>query len=98
VNTELVVFAALIAAGFMLLGLGLVFSGNKDLFSFILALAAAILYFSESSAYIQWLGDYHKYTRLLFLSLTVLIGGCLLFWVGAKTARKPLTIASASVL
>jgi len=104
---------------FMLLGLLLVFIGNKDLFSavavsgtasmylvpviffslwggrndiptwsyvasFLLAVSAAALYFLESSAHTALLGDTHKYTKLLWLSVSVLIGGCLFFWVGGK--------------
>lgn len=104
---------------FMLLGLLLVFMGNKDLFSavavsgtasmylvpviffslwggrndipvwsyagsFLLAIGGAILYFLESSSHTVFLGDTHKYTKLLWISLTVLIGGCLMFWIGGK--------------
>ena len=58
------------------------------LLSFILAVGGALLYFTESSAYSMLLGDAHKYTKLLWISLTVLIGGCLLFWVGGKTAQQ----------
>ena len=54
------------------------------LFSFIVAIAGALLYFLESSGYTQLLGDYHKYTKLLFISITVLSTGCLLFWLGGK--------------
>ena len=114
----------LIMLVFMLLGLALVFAGNKDLFSavavsgtasmylapviffslwggrndiplwsylasFVLAVAAAVLYFTESSAYTSLLGDYHKYTKLLFLSLAVLLGGCLLFWLGGRFNEQP---------
>jgi Na+/proline symporter len=104
---------------FMLLGLLLVFVGNKDLFSavavsgtasmylapviffslwggrndiplwsylgsFFLAVGGAALYFLESSAHTMWLGEAHKYTKLLWISLFVLGGGCLLFWIGGK--------------
>lgn len=117
----------IVMLAFMLLGLLLVFAGNKDLFSavavsgtasmylapviffslwggrtdiplwsylgsFVLAVGGAILYFTESSAYSLMLGDYHKYTKLLFISLSVLIGGCLMFWVGAKTASRSLKL------
>lgn len=109
---------------FMLLGLLMVFLGNKDLFSavavsgtaslylapviffslwggwrdipvwsyvgsFILAIAGATLYFLESSAYSAYLGEYHKYTKLLMISVGVLTLGCLLFWLGARSARVP---------
>jgi Na+/proline symporter len=107
---------------FMLLGLLLVFSGNKDLFSavavsgtasmylapviffslwgdcdriplwsylgsFVLAIAGASLYFTESTAYTHWLGEWHKYTKLLFISLSVLSLGCLMFWLGDRLTR-----------
>jgi Na+/proline symporter len=114
----------LIMLVFMLLGLILVFAGNKDLFSavavsgtasmylapviffslwggrqdipvwsylgsFLLAVGGAIVYFTESSAYSSLLGEYHKYTKLLFISLTVLIGGCLMFWLGGRLNEQP---------
>ncbi len=110
---------------FMLLGVLLVFAGNKDLFSavavsgtasmylapviffslwggrddipvwsytltFVLAIGAAALYFTETSGYTLFLGEAHKYTKLLWLSLVVLIGGCLIYWVGGKTTRGPI--------
>jgi Na+/proline symporter len=56
--------------------------------TFILAIGAALLYFTESSGYSMMLGDAHKYSKLLWISLTVLIGGCLLFWVGGKVAQN----------
>jgi hypothetical protein len=61
--------------------------------TFILAISAALLYFTESSGYSMMLGDSHKYTKLLWVSLTVLIGGCLLFWVGGKTSQTVNDIA-----
>jgi len=114
----------LIMLVFMLLGLILVFVGNKDLFSavavsgtasmylapviffslwggrqdipvwsylgsFLLAVGGAIVYFTESSAYSSLMGEYHKYTKLLFISLTVLIGGCLMFWLGGRLNEQP---------
>ena len=113
-----------VMAVFMLIGLALVFWGNKDLFSavavsgtaslylapviffslwgkqeriplwsyllsFVLALAAAMLYFTESSGYSHMLGDIHKYTKLLYLTIVVLGFGCLGFWIGGKTAPSP---------
>jgi hypothetical protein len=78
---------------FMLLGLLMVYVGNQDLFSAVavsgtaalyLALAGAVLYFTESSAYSALLGDYHKYTKLLLISAAVPLLGCLLFWLGAR--------------
>ncbi|WP_275099674.1 sodium:proline symporter [Sedimenticola hydrogenitrophicus] len=116
---------------FMLLGLLLVFAGNKDLFSavavsgtasmylapvvffslwggreniplwsylatFVLAITGAALYFTESANHTQWLGDMHKYTKLLYISISVLGIGCLLFWVGDLLAnRRRSPVASA---
>ncbi|MCD6186771.1 MAG: sodium:proline symporter [Desulfuromusa sp.] len=112
-----------VMAVFMLIGLMLVFLGNKDLFSavavsgtaslylapviffslwgkrsdipvwsyllsFALAIAAAVLYFTESSGYSHLLGDAHKYTKLLYLTITVLGFGCLGFWIGGKTTVR----------
>jgi Na+/proline symporter len=56
--------------------------------SFVMAVSAAALYFTESSGYSAMLGESHKYTKLLFLSLGVLIGGCLVFWIGGKTVQQ----------
>jgi Na+/proline symporter len=113
-----------VMAAFMLIGLALVFWGNKDLFSavavsgtaslylapviffslwgkraniplwsylfsFVLAIAASALYFTESSGYSQLLGETHKYTKLLYLTSGVLGLGCLGFWIGGKTAAQP---------
>ena len=107
----------MVMAAFMLVGLVLVFSGNKDLFSavavsgtasmylapvvffslwgkrddiptwsylfsFLLALAGAMLYFTESSHYTLLLGDAHKYTKLLWICVAVLGLGCMSFWLG----------------
>lgn len=114
---------------FMLLGLLLAFSGNKDLFSavavsgtasmylapviffslwggrtdipqwsyigsFMLAVIGAVLYFLESSAYTMLMGDAHKYTKLLMISASVLVGGCLLFWIGGKTSAQSERLAT----
>ncbi len=108
---------------FMLLGLLMVFIGNKDLFSavavsgtasmyltpviffslwgnrhdipvwsyfgsFMLAVTAALLYFLESSAYTSFLGDAHKYTKLLWICIVVLTAGFMLFWLGGKTSTQ----------
>ncbi|MFT6028330.1 MAG: Na+/proline symporter [Oleiphilaceae bacterium] len=108
---------------FMLLGLAMVFFGNKDLFSavavsgtasmylapvvffslwagvrdipvwsyagaFALAVGGALIYFMESSGHSQLLGEAHKYTKLLWICLTVLGGGILLFFIGGAT-RQP---------
>lgn len=109
---------------FMILGLAMVFFGNKDLFSavavsgtasmylapvvffslwggvrdipiwsylgaFALAVGGALLYFMESSGHSQWLGEAHKYTKLLWICLTVLAGGILLFLIGAIKRPEP---------
>jgi Na+/proline symporter len=50
--------------------------------AFTLAFGAALLYFLESSGHTQLMGDAHKYTKLLWLSAGVLIGGCSLFGLG----------------
>ena len=110
---------------FMVLGLILVFIGNKDLFSavavsgtasmylvpviffslwggrtdipqasylasFVIAIGGAALYFTESSGHSQWLGDAHKYTKLLWISASVMVGGCLSFWLGSKIIPRQL--------
>ncbi|MFD2230138.1 sodium:solute symporter family transporter [Alkalimarinus sediminis] len=107
---------------FMLLGLAMVFFGNKDLFSavavsgtasmylapvvffslwagvrdipvwsyaaaFALAVGGAVLYFMESSGHSMWLGEVHKYTKLLWICLAVLGGGILLFFIGGATKQ-----------
>ncbi len=58
------------------------------LLSFVLAIAASALYFTESSGYSHLLGDAHKYTKLLYLTVAVLGLGCLGFWLGGKTAPR----------
>jgi hypothetical protein len=108
---------------FMLLGVWLVFVGNKDLFSavavsgtaslylapviflslwgdrrnipvwsyvgtFALAIGGAALYFTESAGHSQLLGELHKYTKLLYISLFVLISGNLLFWLGERISGQ----------
>ena len=113
----------LVMAVFMLMGLLLVFIGNKDLFSavavsgtasmylvpviffslwgnrrdipvwsyvgsFILAVGGALLYFTESSGYTFLLGDVHKYTKLLWICLVVMVGGCLLFLIGGAGQKQ----------
>ncbi len=115
----------LVMALFMVLGVGFVFLGNKDLFSavavsgtasmylvpvvffslwgkridipvwsylgsFVLAIGGAMLYFTESSSHTNLMGDSHKYTKLLWISLTLLVSCNLLFWLGAKTSSSTL--------
>jgi Na+/proline symporter len=111
-----------VMAVFMLLGLVLVFTGNKDLFSavavsgtasmylapvvffslwgkrsdipvwsylftFVLALSGAALYFTESSGHSALLGDLHKYTKLLYICISILVLGCLSYWLGGLINR-----------
>jgi Na+/proline symporter len=113
----------MVMAVFMLLGLVLVFTGNKDLFSavavsgtasmylapvvffslwgkrsdipvwsylftFVLALSGAALYFSESSGHSALLGDLHKYTKLLYICISILVLGCLSYWLGGLFNRS----------
>ena len=56
--------------------------------SFVLALGGAALYFTESSEYSALLGELHKYTKLLWISATVLMVSCLLFQAGSLMARR----------
>ncbi|MCG7990966.1 MAG: hypothetical protein JAY98_05420 [Candidatus Thiodiazotropha lotti] len=113
----------MVMALFMLLGLLMVFVGNKDLFSavavsgtaslylapviffslwrsweripawsylasFTLSISGAVLYFMESTGYTMWLGESHKYTKLLYISLSVLTLGCLMFWLGRRQSNS----------
>ena len=68
--------------------------------SFGLALAGALLYFTESAGHTQWfdmlLGVEHKYGKLLVISLVVLAGGNLAFWVGARIGGGGLRPAAAT--
>jgi len=112
----------IVMAVFMLLGLVLVFTGNKDLFSavavsgtasmylapvvffslwgkrsdipvwsylftFVLAFSGAALYFTESSGHSALLGDLHKYTKLLYICISILVLGCLSYWLGGLINR-----------
>lgn len=58
------------------------------LLAFVMAMCGATLYFLESSGYTQWLGDLHKYTKLLEITVAVLVTGCTAFWIGMKSALK----------
>jgi Na+/proline symporter len=113
----------MVMALFMLLGLLLVFIGNKDLFSavavsgtasmylvpviffslwgnrrdipvwsylgsFILAVSGSLLYFTESSMYTALLGEVHKYTKLLWICIVVMVGGCALFMIGGTSQKQ----------
>lgn len=62
--------------------------------SFITAQAGALLYFTESSGYSALLGEAHKYTKLLWISLAILVTGCLLFQLGSLLARRPRAVDS----
>ena len=83
-----------------------VWGGRKDIpvwsymASFVLAVSGALLYFLESSGYTQILGDAHKYTKLLFISVTVLAVGCLAFWLGGRSRNdedsRPASMGSAA--
>ncbi len=57
------------------------------LLSFIVAIVGASLYFFESSGYTDWLGSPHKYTKLLQITVTVLITSFLLFWIGMQNIQ-----------
>ncbi len=56
--------------------------------AFIVAMSGAIIYFLESSAYTTLLGESHKYTKLLEITVAVIIIGCVAFWVGMKKAEQ----------
>ena len=58
------------------------------LFAFVMAMLGATLYFLESSGYTQWLGDVHKYTKLLEITVAVILVGCTAFLIGMKSAVK----------
>ena len=55
--------------------------------AFVLALGGAALYFTESAGHTGWLGEAHKYTKLLGISVAVLAGGCALFVAGIGSRR-----------
>jgi Na+/proline symporter len=65
-----------------------IFGNQKDipewsyLVAFFVAMLGAFLYFLESSGHTQWLGSSHKYTKLLFISMTILLVGCGSFFIG----------------
>ena len=58
------------------------------LLAFFIAIVGAIIYFTESSGHTQWLGEMHKYTKLLYISLTILIVGCSAFLFGKILSSK----------
>lgn len=63
--------------------------------SFTLAMTGAVLYFTESSAHTALLGESHKYTKLLWICITVLLGGCLMFITGIVSQKRTQTTVSA---
>jgi len=71
-----------------------IFGGQKNipswsyLFAFVIAILGASLYFFESSGHTQWLGDTHKYTKLLAISSVVLVSGCIMFWLGKVSSAR----------
>jgi len=56
--------------------------------AFCIAILGAALYFTESSGYTLYMGEMHKYTKLLYISIIVLSSGCLVFWLGTKTCSR----------
>jgi hypothetical protein len=70
------------------------------MFAFCLAVAGAILYFTESSGYTTsfntLLGIEHKYSKLLVISAVVLMGGSLAFVVGYLTHQRSNNTAEAT--
>jgi len=65
-----------------------IFAGRSDipvwslLAGFSIALVGAGLYFTESSAYSSLLGESHKYNKLLYITMAVLISNMALFYLG----------------
>ncbi|MBX2882980.1 MAG: sodium:proline symporter [Granulosicoccus sp.] len=55
------------------------------LLSFVVAFGGAMLYFLESSAHTTWLGDTHKYTKLLWIAASVLLVSCAGFFLGVRS-------------
>ncbi len=49
---------------------------------------AASLYFSDGSDYSVLLREAHKYTELLWVFLTSLVSGCLLYRLGSITSQQ----------
>lgn len=64
--------------------------------SFLLAIGGAVLYFTESSGYSAYLGEAHKYTKLLWICVVVMIGGCLLFMIGNSIQKQTQPVVNAS--
>lgn len=64
--------------------------------TFALAVGGSILYFTESAGYSAWLGDAHKYTKLLWICAALMGLGCLLFWIGDRLNPERRTLAAAN--
>ena len=70
-----------------------IFAGRSDipvwslLAGFSIALVGAGLYFTESSAYSSLLGESHKYNKLLYITMAVLISNMALFYLGTFLSR-----------
>lgn len=70
-----------------------IFAGRCDvpawslLASFFIAVLGAALYFTESSGYSALLWDWHKYSKLLFITLTVLFSTGFIFVFGFYFGR-----------
>jgi Na+/proline symporter len=68
--------------------------------SFLLAVSGAVLYFTESSGYTTWFnlafGLEHKYSKLLLISVMVLVGGMLAFWLGSLLKQRKLIAEAAA--
>ena len=52
--------------------------------SFIIAMLGAALYFLESSGHTELLGEIHKYTKLLWISIFIMLSGVSVFYIGLK--------------
>lgn len=93
-NTDLFSAVAVSGTASLYLFPVIIFSlwGNKTqiplwsyLTSFFVAILGAALYFFESSGHSAFLGEAHKYTKLLCISLSVMMLGSLAFWIGIKS-------------
>lgn len=60
--------------------------------SFISAMLGGVLYLLESAGHTQWLttllGYEHKYSKLLFICIAILLIGCVSFYVGRKSDAR----------
>ncbi|WP_290651218.1 sodium:proline symporter [Aquisalimonas sp.] len=57
--------------------------------SFLAAMVGSVLYFLEDSGYIAWIGEAtgleHSYSKLLLVTMAILIVGFLSFWLGLRS-------------